>query len=74
MDSIELTPNEIRQLLESGIDARVVAERLVATGCWSEAGAAEIVAFLTSGPDVLMKMDLTRAQKSTLQLRRSVTR
>jgi len=44
----------------------------VETGCWSESGAAEIVAFLTRGPDVLMKLDLTKTQKSTPQLRRSV--
>jgi hypothetical protein len=74
MDSNELTPGEIRQLLASGGDAREVVACLVATGSWSEGGAAEIVAFLTRGPDVLMKMDITRTQKSTLQLRRSVTR
>jgi hypothetical protein len=73
MDLIELTPSEMRQLLESGIDARDIADRLVATGYWSEAGAAEIVAFLTRGPDVLMDKNITR-EKSTLQLRRSVTR
>jgi hypothetical protein len=72
MKSEELTPNDIRQLLESGIDPRNVAERLVETRCWSESGAAEIVAFLTRGPDVLMKLDLTKTQKSTPQLRRSI--
>jgi hypothetical protein len=72
MESETLTPSETRQLLESGIDVREVAERLVATGCWSESGAAEIVAFLTRGPDVLMKLNLTKTQKSTLQLRQSV--
>ena len=59
----ELTPNEIRRLLESGADRCEVANRLVETGCWSESGAAEIVAFLTGGPDVLMKLDLTKKQQ-----------
>jgi hypothetical protein len=73
LESRELTPNEIRRLLESGTDAGEVAARLVETGCWSESGAAEIVAFLTRGPDVLMKLDLTKRQESTSHLRRSVS-
>lgn len=64
MKAEELTPHDIRQLLESGIDPREVAGRLVDTGCWSKAGANEIVAFLTRGPDVVMKIDLTKTQKS----------
>ena len=73
LETSELTPNAIRRLLESGIDTCEVAARLVETGCWSESGAAEIVAFLTRGPDVLMKLDLTKTQQSTSRLRRSVS-
>ena len=49
-----LTPAAVRTLLDTDAEADVVG-RLVATGAWSEAGAAEIVAFLRSGPDGLLK-------------------
>ena len=73
LESSELTPNEIRRLLRSGVDSCEVAARLVETGCWSESGAAEIVAFLSRGADALMKLDLTKRQESTSHLRRSVS-
>lgn len=42
-----MTPNQVQHLLDSGIEAGDVARLLVATGAWTETGAAEIVATLT---------------------------
>jgi hypothetical protein len=53
MDALD--PTDVRRLLDSGVAPPQVADRLVATGAWSPGGAKEIVSFLTSGPDVLLK-------------------
>ena len=44
--SIQVGPEQIRALLEKGVDADEVARLLVATGCWSTSGASEIVSLL----------------------------
>ena len=43
----QMTPNQVQHLLDSGIEVGDVARLLVATGAWTETGAAEIVATLT---------------------------
>jgi len=67
-----LTPREIRQLLESGVKAPELVERLVATGTWSESGALEILSFMTRGPDELIGSDMTRTVRPTRAIRQSV--
>ena len=54
-----LTPVEIRRLLDSGVQGAEVIRLLVATGNWSNAGAADIVSFLTRGPDAFLSIDTT---------------
>ena len=50
--NLSITPHrEITELLESGVDTREIVRRMVATGDWSEAGAADFVSFLAHGPD-----------------------
>ena len=49
--SRSLPTGEITELLEAGVDTRVVVRRMVATGDWSEAGAVDFVSFLAHGPD-----------------------
>ena len=47
----QMTPGQVQHLLDSGIEAGDVVRLLVATGAWSESGAAEIVAsFTRAGP------------------------
>jgi hypothetical protein len=48
--SRSLATGEITELIESGMDAREIVRRMVATGDWSEAGAVGFVSFL-AGPD-----------------------
>ena len=43
----QMTPGQVQHLLDSGIEAGDVVRLLVATGTWSESGAAEIVATFT---------------------------
>ena len=48
---VQMTPNQVQHLLDSGIETGDVVRLLVATGAWTETGAAEIVATLRgSGP------------------------
>ncbi len=48
---VQMTPNQVQHLLDSGIEAGNVVRLLVATGAWTETGAAEIVATLRApGP------------------------
>ena len=42
----QMTPNQVQHLLDSGIETGDVVRLLVATGAWTETGAAEIVATL----------------------------
>ena len=49
--SRSLPTGEITELIESGVDAREIVRRMVATGGWSEAGAVGFVSFLAHGPD-----------------------
>lgn len=44
--SIEVSPDQIRRLLDAGADEDELARLLVATGSWSSPGAHEIVSFL----------------------------
>jgi hypothetical protein len=46
---------DVRKMLDSGVGRHEIVRRLIETGVWSRAGAAEIVQFMTSGPDPLMK-------------------
>ena len=41
-----MTPSQVQHLLDSGIERGDVVRLLVATGAWSESGAAEIVSTL----------------------------
>ncbi len=43
MSSIAVTPGFVAELLSRGVDEDDVVRLLVATGAWSESGAAEIV-------------------------------
>ena len=49
--SRSLATGEITELIESGMDAREIVRRMVATGGWSEDGAVGFVSFLAHGPD-----------------------
>ncbi len=42
----QMTPSQAQHLLDSGIESGDVVRLLVATGAWSESGAAEIVSTL----------------------------
>jgi hypothetical protein len=53
-----LTATEVRSMLDAGMAPAKVAQRLVETGLWSDKGAAEIVRFMTVGPDKLMSSTL----------------
>jgi hypothetical protein len=46
---------DVRKMLDSGVGQHEIIRRLIDTGVWSRAGAAEIVQFMTYGPDPLMK-------------------
>ena len=50
-----LNASEVRAMLDSGAEHSTVIKQLIETGAWSESGAAEIVSFMTHGPDRLMK-------------------
>ena len=41
----------ITELLESGVEPREVMRRMIASGNWSPAGAADFLSFLTHEPD-----------------------
>jgi hypothetical protein len=44
--SIQVGPDQIRRLLDTGVDEDEVVRLLVATGSWSTSGASEIVSLL----------------------------
>ena len=46
-----LNASEVRAMLDSGAEHSTVIKQLIETGAWSESGAAEIVSFMTHGPD-----------------------
>jgi hypothetical protein len=46
-------------MLDTGVGHQEIARRLIETGVWSRAGAAEIVQFMTSGSDPLMKQTVS---------------
>ena len=71
MDALD--PTDVRRLLDTGVAPPQVADRLVATGAWSPGGAKEIVSFLTSGPDVLMKAGIAGRGKRKPAGRAAVT-
>ena len=48
--SVSMTPEQVARLVDRGVAADDVVRLLVATGSWSEAGAAEIVSTLTQRP------------------------
>jgi hypothetical protein len=56
--SIQVGPDQIRTLLEKGVDADEVARLLVATGCWSTSSASEIVSLLNN-PSVTAPQQVT---------------
>ncbi len=43
-------------MLNAGVQHHEVIRQLVATGNWSKSGAAEIVEFMTHGPDALFNV------------------
>jgi len=47
---VQMTPSQVQHLLDSGIGVGDVVRLLVATGAWTDTGAAEIVATLTAEP------------------------
>ena len=46
-------------MLDSGVGEHEIIRRLIETGVWSSAGAADIVQFMTRGPDPLMKQTVS---------------
>jgi hypothetical protein len=50
--------SDVRKLLDAGTKPDEVIRRLVNTGLWTEAGAKEIVSFMTRGPDPLFTTTL----------------
>ena len=48
---VTVTPAQVAELVGRGVEAGEIVRLLVATGTWSESGAAEIVATLASGAD-----------------------
>lgn len=54
-----LTAMDVQEMLDSGSRRSEVVARLVETGIWSDAGAQEIVRFLTEGPDELLARNHT---------------
>ena len=71
-----LTESDIRQMLGTGVPQAEITRRLVATGSWTQSGAAEIVRFLTRGPDALMRtsLKLPRPKRATDSSRAGVRR
>ncbi len=51
MSVVVVTPTRVEELLARGMDADEVVRLLVATGAWSESGAAEIVSTLGQRDD-----------------------
>jgi hypothetical protein len=49
-----LTAADVRKMLDRGAHHSEVVDQLVSTGIWSDAGAKEIVRFMTHGPDELL--------------------
>lgn len=49
-----MTAADVRKLLDRGAHPSDVVAQLVEAGIWSDAGAKEIVRFLTDGPDELL--------------------
>lgn len=47
--SLSVSPNQVAELLERGVGTEEIARLLVATGTWSDAGAAEIVSTIAQG-------------------------
>jgi hypothetical protein len=58
-----LAPSDVRKLLDAGVEPPQIAQRLVETGNWSPDGANEIISFLTTGPDVLLKVGVSGRRK-----------
>jgi len=54
--TVPLSAPDVRTMLTSGVHQQEVIRQLVSTGNWSEAGAAEIVRFMTHGPDALFNV------------------
>jgi hypothetical protein len=50
MGPVSVTPEQVGELLDRGVDAVEVVRLLVATGIWSEAGAVEIVSTFAKRP------------------------
>ena len=47
--SLSVSPDQVAELLEQGVGTDEIARLLVATGTWSDAGAAEIVSTFGQG-------------------------
>jgi hypothetical protein len=56
---LSLGAAEVRGMIDAGVAQSEIVRQLVETGAWSKAGAAEIIRFMVSGPDALLKASLT---------------
>lgn len=56
--SATMTATDVRKLIDQGVPQAQIVTRLERTGIWSEAGAREIVRFMTTGPDSLLAKHL----------------
>ena len=54
-----VTAADVRTMLERGTPRSEILAQLRGTGVWSDAGAHEIVRFMTSGPDEWLSHHLT---------------
>jgi len=51
------TAADVCTMLNTGIEERELVRRLTASGVWSKSGAAEIIRFMTDGPDPLLAVN-----------------
>ena len=49
-----MTATDVQKMIDRGVPQTRIVSQLESTGIWSEAGAKEIVRFMTAGPDSLL--------------------